>query len=221
MSILPNIVQLSISDEEDKFIKEAVNLEIDTASEIIENLENVPYIGNLIKLGKLGIGINDLFFTKRLALFLQESSKVEKTVRERFVAKLSAVDQNKISNFLIHSLDKIEDDRKAIILGYLYKRRMYPGYFNEGEPDDAKENDYMFRICHSIEKVYADNLKYLQEYEQRHSNEGVFADDLYQAGLLQVSFPTAVGEITPYYTLNIFGCTLNEILKEEDWYSKQ
>lgn len=217
-----DIIEYSISQEESKFVQKGIDVEIETFGEILSECENIPYIGSLYKLGKVFTDFRDLHFIKRLAKFLSKSESISYEVKKKFVDSLSSTDRKRISDFLMHSLYNCEEDIKAEILGYVYKYRLL-GSFSEGETNIHTENDYMFRICHGINLVYAWNLQYLSEYREEHVNDGISTDDLYHAGFLSMSISgTKSIPFNPktFYQLNVYGHKLDDILCKENWYKK-
>ena len=57
-----DIFDLSIAKEEGKFIKQGLLLESDVASEVMDTLVEFPWLRSLIKLGRVGKNLLDLFF---------------------------------------------------------------------------------------------------------------------------------------------------------------
>jgi len=218
-----DIIEYSISQEENKFVKKGIDVEIETFGEILSECEHIPYICALYKLGKVFTDFRDLQFVKRLAKFLSKSESIPYEVKEKFVRSLTDVDRKRVSDFLMNSLYNCEEDIKAEILGYVYKYRLLV-FFSEGESNIHVENDYMFRICHGINLVYAWNLQYLSEYKEERSNDGISTDDLYHAGFLSMRVSgTDTIPFTPktLYQLNVYGYKLNDILCKEKWYDNQ
>lgn len=215
-----DIVKYSISQEEKKFVQKGIDIEIETFGEMLSECENIPYIGSLYKIGKVFADFRDLQFVKRLAKFLSKSDSISYEVKMKFVDSLGDKERKKTSDFLMSSLYNCEEDVKAEILGYVYKYRIL-GSFSEEESNSHKENDYMFRICHGINLVYAWNLQYLSEYREEHENDGISTDDLYHAGFLSMRISeTNTMPSTPKikYQLNVYGYKLDDILDKENWY---
>lgn len=217
-----DIIEYSNSKEERKFVQKGIDVEIETFGEILSECENIPYISSLYKVGKVFADFRDLHFVKRLAKFLSKSESISYEVKSKFIDSLSSKERKRISDFLMNSLYNCEEDIKAEILGYVYKYRLL-GSFSEGEANTHVENDYMFRICHGINLVYAWNLQYLCEYREEHTNDGISTDDLYHAGFLSMRISgTNSIPFTPQtlYQLNVYGSKLDDILYKENWYEK-
>lgn len=215
-----DIVEYSISQEESKFVQKGIDVEIETFGEVLSECENIPYIGSLYKLGKVFADFRDLCFVRRLAKFLSKSESISYEDKKKFVDSLTGTDKRRISDFLMTSLYNCEDDIKAEVLGYVYKYRIL-GFFSEGKNNSHVENDYMFRICHGINLVYAWNLQYLSKYREELMNDGISTDDLYHSGFLSTRI-TGTKSI-PFnpktlYQLNIYGSKLDNILDKENWY---
>ena len=62
-----DIFDLSIAEEEDKFVEKGLLLESDVASEVIDTMLDFPWIGSLIKLGRVGKSFIDLHFVRKIA----------------------------------------------------------------------------------------------------------------------------------------------------------
>lgn len=215
-----DIIEYSASQEESQFIQKGINAEIETFGEIISVCENIPYIGNLYKLGKVFADYRDLCFVKRLANFLSKSESIPYEKKREFISSLGDKERKRIGNFLMHALYNSEEDIKAEILGYIYKHRLL-GSFSEGEANSNAENEYMLRLCHGVNMVYAGNLQYLHEYRNEHENDGISTDDLYHAGFLSMRISgTNSIPYTPktIYQLNVYGYKLDDILNKEGWY---
>lgn len=189
-----DIIEYSISQEENKFVKKGINIEVETFGEIISECENIPYIGSLYKLGKVFADFKDLCFVKRLAKFLSKSESIPYDEKIKFINSLEYKERKRIGDFLMHALYNGDEDTKAEVLGYIYKYRLL-GSFSKKNADFHAENDYMLRLCHGVNMVYAGNLQYLQEYKQEHENDGISTDDLYHAGFLSMRVTG-----TNYYT---------------------
>lgn len=116
-----NIFEIERSKKDADFIKQNGELELEVAADIIETFKDVPYVGSLLKLGKVFVNIKDWLFTRKLAKFLKESEDVDEETKNQFYASLSQEDYKRISTYLIHLLSTAEEEDKAMIMGSIYK----------------------------------------------------------------------------------------------------
>lgn len=61
-----DIFDLSVAKEENKFIEKSLLLESDVFSDVLEEMKDFPWVGSLIKLGKVGKGFMDLKFVWKI-----------------------------------------------------------------------------------------------------------------------------------------------------------
>lgn len=172
-----DIFDLSIAKEADKFIKESLNLEMEVASDVIESMTGFPWLGSLIKLGRVGKGYLDFRFVCKIGRFLQQSEDIEQDKKEAFVAKLNKKDRKRMYEYLMHLLYSAEEDGKAVIMGMVYKDRIMNNI----------DNDMFMRLCSSINKVYIEDVGRLQDYVNPLSKSDYVTNNLYSSGLLQMT----------------------------------
>lgn len=72
----PNIFDIQKSNMDMKFIRENGEIELEIATDIIDNMSNVPILGNLINLCKIGFNIRDWYFINKLSKFLEQSKDI-------------------------------------------------------------------------------------------------------------------------------------------------
>ena len=112
-----DIFDLSVSKEESKFVKDSLLLESEVASDILEEMKECPWLGSLIKLGRVGKGFMDLRFVWKIGRFLQHSEDIVQEKKEAFLAKLDKKDRKRMYEYLMHLLYTAEEERKADIMG--------------------------------------------------------------------------------------------------------
>ncbi len=178
-----DIFDLSVAKEEGIFIKKGLLLESDVASEIIETMVDFPWLGSLIKLGRIGKSFIDLHFVKKIALFLQQSDNISHEEKERFLAKLDQKDRKKMMDYLIHLLYTAEEDKKAIVMGMVYRDRIMGNI----------DNDMFLRLCSSINRVYIDDIERLSYYVKPNFSNNYVANNLFSSGLLQITKSSVTG----------------------------
>ena len=137
------IFDLQQDRENSKFIAENVKLEVEVMAKIVETLMNIPYIGDLMKLGKVFHNSMDLFFVRKLGRFLKQANEIPEENVTKFVTSLSPKDKKRISDYLTQLLYTAEEDRKVDLMGKVYKRGV------KGEIDI----DMMLRLCSIVTRA--------------------------------------------------------------------
>lgn len=200
-----DIFDLSVAKEESKFVEKALLLESDVASEVIDTLVNFPWVGSLIKLGRVGKGIIDLHFIKKMGKFLQQSDDISSEKKEAFLIKLDKKDRKRMYKYLMHLLYTAEEDKKAEVMGRVYRDRIMGNI----------SNDIFLRLCSAINKVYIDDVDRLRDYIKPNPKDDYVTNNLYSSGLLQISDNTEGDSIIigVRYELNDIGKHLLRILK--------
>lgn len=201
-----DIFDLSVAKEENKFIEKSLLLESDVFSDVLEEMKDFPWVGSLIKLGKVGKGFMDLKFVWKIGRFLKKSEDIEQEKKEAFLANLDKKDRKRMYEYLMHLLYTAEEDRKADVMGMVYRDRIMENI----------DNDMFLRLCSAVNKVYIDDVAKLEEYVKPIYMDDYVSNNLYSAGLLKLSDPE--GEdgglfIGVRYELNDIGRHLLRILK--------
>ena len=201
-----DIFDLSISEEESKFVEKGLLLESDVASEVIDTMVDFPWVGSLIKLGRVGKGIMDLHFVRKIAKFLQQSDEISNEKKEAFLSKLDIKDRKRMREYLMHLLYTAEEDRKADVMGMVYRDRIMGNI----------DNDIFLRLCSAINKVYIADIDRLREYVEPNPKDDYVTNNLYSSGLLQTTETRHEGStliMGGSYVLNDIGKHLLRILK--------
>ena len=201
-----DIFDLSISKEESKFIKKGLLLESDVASEVMDTLVEFPWLGSLIKLGRVGKNLLDLFYFRKIAIFLKQLDGMEIDKKKSFLSKLDMKDRKKMRDYLTHLLYTAEEERKAAVMGMVYRDRIMGNI----------DNDMFLRLCSSINRVYINDIDKLSNYVKPNSNNDYITNNLYSSGLLQITVSSSSGEslkLGGEFELNKVGKHLLRILK--------
>lgn len=204
-----DIFSLSVSKKQSDFVKWASSLEADVASDIIDVLADFPWLGDLVKLGRVGRGFLDLQFVKKMGLFLQQSEFIDDEKKEEFLSSLKPKDRKRMYEYLVHLLYTAEEDRKAIIMGMVYRDRIMNNI----------DNDMFLRLCSAINKVYISDVDKLGNYVNVNYTSDYIANNLYSAGLLQLTRSENVDGtliIGGNFIINEVGRELLRILKENN-----
>lgn len=201
-----DIFDLSIAKNESKFIKTSLKLESQVVSDILEEMKVFPWLGSLINLGMVGKGFLDLRFVWKIGRFLQQSEDIDREKKEAILAKLDKKDRKRMYEYLMHLLYTAEEDRKADVMGMVYRDRIM-GNIN---------NDMFLRLCSAVNKVYIDDVERLGDYIKPNPKDDYVSNNLYSAGLLKLSDSNTEGStliIGVRYELNDIGKHLLRILK--------
>ncbi len=174
-----DIFDLSVAKEENKFIEKSLLLESDVFSDVLEEMKDFPWLGSLIKLGKVGKGFMDLKFVWKIGRFLKKSEDIEQEKKEAFLANLDKKDRKRMYEYLMHLLYTAEEDRKADVMGMVYRDRIMENI----------DNDMFMRLCSAVNKVYIDDVAKLEEYVKPIYMDDYVSNNLYSAGLLKLSDP--------------------------------
>jgi len=202
-----DIFSLSVYKKQSEFVKWASSLEVDVASDIMDVLTDIPWLGDLVKLGRVGKGFLDLQFVKKMGLFLQQSEVIADEKKEEFLSSLDPKDRKRMYEYLVHLLYTAEEDRKAIIMGMVYRDRIMNNI----------DNDMFLRLCSAINKVYISDVDKLGNYVNVNYTSDYIANNLYSAGLLQLTRSENVDGtliIGGNFIINEVGRELLRILKE-------
>ena len=201
-----DIFDLSIAKEEGKFVEKALLLESDVASELIDTMVDFPWVGSLIKLGRVGKGIIDLHFVRKIAKFFQPSDDISSEKKEAFLSKLDKKDRKRMYEYLMHLLYTAEEDKKVDVMGKVYRDRIMGNI----------SNDIFLRLCSAINKVYIDDVDRLRDYIKPNPKDDYVTNNLYSSGLLQTTeskFEGSAFVVGGSYVLNDIGRHLLRILK--------
>lgn len=201
-----DIFDLAVAKEENKFIEKSLLLEADVFSDVLEEMKEFPWLGSLIKLGKVGKGFMDLKFIWKIGRFLKKSEDIEQEKKEAFLANLDKKDRKRMYEYLMHLLYTAEEDRKADVMGMVYRDRIMGNI----------DNDMFLRLCSAINKVYIDDVAKLEDYVNPNPKDDYVSNNLYSSGLLKLSDSESEDGglyIGVRYELNDIGRHLLRILK--------
>ena len=204
-----NIFDIEKSKRDADFIKKNGELELEVAADIIETCKDVPYVGSLIKLGKVFITIKDWWFTKKLGKFLTASEDIDEETKNQFYSSLSQEDYKRISAYLIHLLSTAEEEDKAMIMGSIYKARLM----------NRIDNDEMLRLCSIVTRAFLPDLKKLPDYLEDNTDISLEAQSFINLGLID-NFVGGVWKDDESCCLNDTGKLLHDILSESGWFCK-
>lgn len=207
-----DIFDLMVSERESEYIKKVGELEAEIIADFVEEFKDFPFVGPLIKLGKIGVNYMDLHFVRKIGKFLSKSEHISNEKKERFLQKLDGRRRKKLYEYLVHFLYVAENDEKAEIMGYVYGERVL----------DRIDDEMLLRLCAAVNKSFVDDLRQLGAFVQPSEASGYIADNLSACGLLTSSLSNRVENTTlmmsTSYQLNDVGRTLHNILNENGWF---
>ena len=156
-------------------INKLIEVEIDTAGQILSEMEDVPYVDKLIKFCKVGYGILNIWHIRKIAKFLKGSESASDEEKDKYLASLDKKDKQRISGYLTNLLYLSEDEEKAEIIGLIYAARVRGKITNEE----------MLRLCSDVNKVFVFDLRLLVKYREPCDYQDYVTDNLYTGGLLE------------------------------------
>lgn len=204
---MTDLFTLSISNKEKDFIKSGKEIELEVSAGVLETFAEIPYIGSLVKLGRLVNRYQDLHFIRKVAKFLEKEQDIPKENKEKFLNGLDKNKRRKMYEYLTHYLLRAEDDSKADIMGYIYKERIY------GRIDD----EMFLRLCSIVDRSFVFDLRGLPKYVEKSTETSIEVNNYINLGLID-NFDDGVWVEEPSYMLNELGKTLHQILESNGWY---
>lgn len=138
--------------------------------------KDIPAVGTLISLTKIGVNIKDRLFIKKLIHFLYETQDVPKEEREIVIKKIneSKKYQSSVGEKLVFILDKADDTLKASLAGKLFKNVLEKklGY------------EMYIRCVNAINITFEPDLKYFLQKKVTEFNS-IEKDGLINSGILK------------------------------------
>ena len=168
------IFDLQQAHEDAVFVVKNAYLELEVGADIIETIIDFPYIGPLLKLGKVTLNYFDYRFIRKLGRFLKNANEIPEEKIKSFIEDLSLKDKKRISDYLTQLLYSADEDEKADIMGKIYVRRAL------GEID----NEMMLRLCSMVSRAYIADLYKLKDYQDVSENNTYVTDNLVALGVL-------------------------------------
>lgn len=156
------------------FVAHNADLELEVGSDILETAMNIPYIGSLLKLGKVAIGFIDYRFFRKLEQFLKNVNEIPEEKIMNFIDSLSPKDKKRISDYLTQLLYTADEEEKADIMGKIYVRRVLREI----------DNKMMLRLCSIVSRAYIADLYSLKEYLDVSEANTFVTDNLVALGVL-------------------------------------
>lgn len=170
-------------------------------------LKDLPVVGTLIRLVKLGGSIRDVLLGKKIFAFLSEVATLRASERARVVDELAGTTQKKekVGEIIIDLLDKAGSDEKAGLIGKLFvavgRRRLKP-------------EDYLRLAAIISQTSLADLVMLAEQGVSQVNNDRRYA--LQASGMLvwEILNPARSGSGT---SLNAIGTAIYDTKFELDW----
>lgn len=207
-----NIFEILQSKDDREFVLKNGSLEFEVFADILEKTADLLYLGSLFKLGKVAVNYMDYRFVRKLHFFLAESENIEPEKKEKFLNSLDEKGYKRINSMMTHLLYSAEEDRKATLMGKIYRSRLM------GEIDD----EMMLRLCSMVNRAFLADLDHLKKYIEENDSDDYITDNLNSLGLLQdlgnVTFPQQGNHITPTFGNTIYklNCIGRELMRIKD-----
>jgi hypothetical protein len=137
--------------------KPEIELAVEVADTVVHALLNetvlkeIPVVGDLVKLIKVGKSIPDRIFAAKVIAFLRHIDQVSDLKKERFLSEMLSDPPKrlKLSEVLVFMLDRMDDRDKAEYMAHVFMAHV------EGQIDF----DVFRRLMHSIDIGFGKDLK--------------------------------------------------------------
>ncbi len=170
-------IEKTLSSDYTSISKDMLEIGIDS---ILDDglLKDIPAVGTLISLTKIGANIKDRLFIKKLIYLLYETQQIPQKDREEVIRKIndSKKYQSSVGEKLIFILDKADDVFKAKLIGVLFRFVL------------AEKLGYeMFNRCvNAINMTFEPDLSYFLKMKLSEFEESIEKDGLINSGILKV-----------------------------------
>jgi hypothetical protein len=141
-------------------------------------LKDIPFIGTLVGLTKIGVGIQDKLFLKKILRFLHQLKDIPSETRQEFIEKIDTDKKfkTKVSETIMLLVDKINDYSKADYLGKLFAASI----------NGKISYDIFLKLANIVDKSHIPDLDHLIPIYRGQIKEvdEINGDILYNLGLL-------------------------------------
>lgn len=186
--------------------KDITELSIDALLED-GTLKDIPVVGWVFSLAKMGFSVSDRIYCKKILCFLDGLEDVNQADRHTFIRELEDEDeQRKSGERLLMMLNKYDDFKKATYLGKLYSMKL---------KKKITKQDFD-RLAFILGDLFLDDLQYLNAVQKHNKymapHEANAMSNLVRLGLMYKGmFESQVDEKynEPKYSVTDFGMMLN------------
>ena len=194
---------LEIIKADSSFITEASDSIIHLLSDS-NVVDDVPIIGLITKLGKIGFGLSNHLFEKKLYSFLFEIKDTTLEERNSFIKKLDEKEYSEIGNSITILLEKYDSLTKAKYLGMLLKASI---------KEEITSETFM-RIALIINRLMIFDIQKLTLFLNEMPHTGNYVIELENQGLIEKTGMKIIGQNSHtnywdhYYRLSNLGRTI-------------
>ena len=150
-------------------------------------LKDVPVIGTVIKIAKVGIGVRDHVFLKKVASFLRPLKDISDHERDNFRSRIEADEEfsSTVGEKLILLLERADDMKKPALIG-----KAFAAYLR-------KELDFeqFTRMAAGIDRALMPDLAKLSSINNL-TMDKPWAANLAHSGLVRMGWITPMGGVT-------------------------
>lgn len=197
-ALVPSLVR-TIAD------KGAAEALIDTSEVVLDQLlsadtigvlEEVPLVGLVVKTGKVGLGIREQLFLKKIARFLVAIETVPEADREAFRKSIEANPKltESVGTKLMLLLERADDLEKPSLLG-----KAFAAYLRRDI-----DFDQFIRMASGIDRALMPDLTHLAGHKDGFTEEE-WGADLVAAGLTRYEVSQLIGGNKNFYRLTEAG----------------
>lgn len=139
-------------------------------------LKDIPVLGSLVGMVKIGLNIRDKAFVKTLCSFLYQLNETSYEQRHKVITKINENNdfQSRLGEKLVFILEKASDTEKATYIGSLFRHVLYNelGY------------NMFIRCAETINNVFILDLKWFLSKRHMSFNYCTQSDSLMYGGIL-------------------------------------
>jgi len=159
-------------------------------------VKDIPIIGSIVGIYKIGKSIRDAFFIKKLINFIYNLKNISTKERQKFIDKCIYEDKN-FQEKLICTLDKIDDIDKCKYLSKIFI------CYGKGYITYLEFRRYMI----AIERLNVENILYLKVNIDKKYFDFQHGVSLLNAGLVEIAmFPGNAGYEKTDETIQLYKC---------------
>jgi hypothetical protein len=171
-------------------------------------LRDIPIFGSLINLVKVGVGVRDILFAKKLLNFLKHIQEIPIQKRQEFSSRIATDEQHRrrVGENLLLLLDKLNDMSKPDMLGRICKA------YIEGRIDF----EILQRLGNAVERINLYSLPILRVFYGSPAPQETQGEEVLQelaiCGLVRIQFsPLVAGGTGGEFRRNELGKLFIEI----------
>lgn len=170
-------------------------------------IKDIPILGIIYKIAKVGFSISDDIFFRKLQKFCQPYSKIGIKERTEFITKLEKDEklQQKVNDNLLIIINSINDIEKSVLLG-----KVFGEYVNE-----RIDYDTWMIFSSAINNMSIYQINKIKKIEEGHQMSETVGSAMVSAGLAFTDVVSRMGKSSPSYRPNESGLKLINIINKE------